>query len=222
MKSLFEAYVKEVLADQLRIQPQSKIFCDMDGVVVDYERGAEYLINNFLNKPQFSSESSMKKTYDKLVDELGADYRVVNRSDLRRFKSVRNISFGLIARNPGIFLRSLPSLKDGVGVLWPFLNSTHRGVTMLTAGITGDEGTMSSTDGKKEWVAKHLRPAPAGFILCPASEKRRYAVTNGIPNVWVDDRAETITGWNKDGGIGVLHITGQSERTVEKLKSLGF
>ena len=42
------------------------------------------------------------------------------------------------------------------------------------------------------------------------------------PNILIDDREKNIWEWEAFGGIGLLHVTGDSARTIEELKQLGL
>ena len=52
------------------------------------------------------------------------------------------------------------------------------------------------------------------------SQKQAYAVTNGRPNVLIDDYIKNINEWEKKGGIGVHHT--DVSKTISELKRLGF
>ena len=81
---------------------------------------------------------------------------------------------------------------------------------------------MTAEEGKGLWVSRWLSPAPDGVIMSPAREKQRYATTNGVPNVLIDDKLATIEAWNAAGGIGVHHTPRGSTATVRQLQELGL
>lgn len=73
--------------------------------------------------------------------------------------------------------------------------------TLLTSPLNTDEA--GSIEGKKIWLSKHSNIKPAGVIYETAKEQ--YAVTNGIPNVLIDDSGSNIKKWNAAGGIGISY-----------------
>ena len=81
---------------------------------------------------------------------------------------------------------------------------------------------MTAEEGKELWVSRWLKPDPDGVIMSPAREKQRYATTNGVPNVLIDDKLSTIEAWNAAGGIGVHHKPGGSDATVRVLQEMGL
>ena len=52
------------------------------------------------------------------------------------------------------------------------------------------------------------------------SEKQQYAMTNGKPNVLIDDYIKNIREWEAKGGIGIHHT--DVGKTISELKRLGF
>ena len=117
-------------------------------------------------------------------------------------------------------------------LLWPYINnynSKHK-VKLLSApiqtwrGYNDDEAAtvMTSEEGKKQWAEEFLKPPPSEVIITPARFKQECAKSDGISNILIDDREENIRDWNALGGIGILHVVGNSTRTIEELKGLGI
>jgi hypothetical protein len=77
----------------------------------------------------------------------------------------------------------------------------------------------TSQPEKRKWVAKHLSK-PKAIHLVPREDKQKWAVTNGLPNILIDDYIKNINEWEAKGGIGVHHTSTSS--TISKLKKLGF
>ena len=221
---LLREYIKEVLEIVPKVQPGSQIFCDMDGVLVDFETAVVALINKLLDGGQLPGVKRTKGYFarlGKVQSELGKDWRAQSRPDLD-IKSVRNFMMGAIGANPGPVFASMPAHSDGVNQLWPFLNSTGRTVNLLTAPITARKGAaMTAGEGKIIWAGQ-LDPPPAEIIVTPAAQKMAYATAGGVPNVLIDDRSSTVESWNNAGGIAVLHAPGGSSTTIQKLIELGL
>ena len=222
--SLVRQYIREVLEAVPQIQPQSQIFCDMDGVLVDFQSAAIAAVNSLLDgqQPRHSSMTSKNaRRLQVIKDEKGDKWRASTSADLK-LKAVRNLMFGVMGMSPGNFYAEMDPNPDGITELWPFLNSTGHQVNLLSAPIgTSTTDGMTSEEGKRLW-AEQLDPAPSEIIITPAIHKPRYAMTNGIPNILIDDRLSTVDAWNAAGGIAVLHIPKQSGGTILQLKGLGL
>jgi hypothetical protein len=224
--NLLREYIREVIEQPIRVTPASQVFCDMDGVLVNFEEAVVDLVNKLLDGGRVlgaeESSKGYRKKLRKLQDELGPDWRAKSRPDLD-IKVVRNFMMSAIGSNPGPIFAEMKPWQDALQVLWPFLISTGRRVTILSAPIRGREGAaMTAEEGKELWVSQWLSPSPAGVVMSPAREKQRYATTNDVPNVLIDDKLSTIEAWNAAGGIGVYHKPGGSSATVRELQELGL
>jgi len=219
-------FIREAVAAEVspRVQPSSVIYCDMDGVLVDFEAGTIKLLNSILDGekiPGAKRGKSYWKTLRKLHNELGEDWRPQGRPDLN-LKPARNFMFAVISENPGGFFGALPPLSDGVNQLWPYLNSTGHTVKLLTAGVPGRSEMPTAEEGKKMWAMENLDPPPKSVILSPARQKAENAAPGDTPNVLIDDKASTIQTWNAAGGIGILHTPGGSSVTIARLQEIGL
>lgn len=224
-EGLLRRYINEVMEIKPKIQPNSQIFCDMDGVLVHFEEAVVGLVNNILDTgeiPGVPSTKGHRKRLYWLQNELGEDWRATKRSDLD-LKPVRNLMFSAIGQNPGPIFASMPPWPDALNLLWPYITSTGHTVNILSAPIRAREGAPSTTEeGKIAWIEKWLRPAPSDIIITPAVSKVEYATAGGVPNILIDDKASTVDAWNGAGGIGILHIPGGSSTTVNMLEGMGL
>lgn len=197
------------------------IYCDMDGVLVDFESGAIELVSKILDgsaDPIWTESSkSMQKNIDKVKAEMGDDWRPTNGHDLD-VKGARQLMMSAISSAPGRFFGELAPLNDGVNDLWPFLNSLGVPVHILSAPVRGREGTSTAEDGKKLWIERHLDPQPESIIIVDAKDKQNWAVQDGAVNLLVDDKGSTIESWNARGGIGILHIPRDSESSISRIR----
>ena len=203
------------------------VYCDMDGVLVDFETAVVGLINRLLDCEPLV-KTKMSKSYFKALckvrTELGLGWRVQDRNDLN-IQSVREFMMSAIGANPGEVFASMPPFRDGVEQLWPFLTSSGHTVNILSAPIRERIGSqMSSEEGKVHWVKEWLDTIcpPNEIIITPADQKTVYAVVDGVPNVLVDDKASTVSAWNDIGGIGILHTPGNSDATIRTLRQMMF
>lgn len=198
----------------------------MDGVLVDFERGMMLEFNRFMNSYNFENEThQINKHYTSLARDLGSNFRLTEGGHLRELKKkstgLKNLTYALVSKNPGCFFEHLPPLDDGVNDLWTFLNDLSHEVTLLTAGISGPSHVPNSEIGKKKWADKHLVPKWKNLICTEAKLKRNFATENGIPNILIDDREDTVEEWNTSGGFGILHFPKRSNDTILKLKEMG-
>jgi hypothetical protein len=224
--SLLRKFIKESLESEIpMVIPESQIFCDMDGVLVNFESAVVDLVNTILDTgeiPGVSSTKGHRKRLGWLRRELGSDWRASSRPDLD-LKPVRNMMFSAIGMNPGPVFASMPPWPDALSSLWPYITSTGHTVNILSAPIRAREGANSTAgEGKTAWVQEWLKPQPADIIITPAASKPQYATSGGVPNVLIDDRSSTVNAWNDAGGIGILHSPGGSSSTIAKLKEIGL
>jgi len=226
-ESELRSLIREMLDDESfpAIQPSSQIYCDMDGVLVNFEEAAIGLVNSLLggaSLPGVEITKGYKKRLRKVIDAKGPNWRATARPDLD-IKPVRDFMMSAIGANPGPVFAEMKPWPDALDILWPFLTGTGRVVDVLSAPIRSrDEDVMSAKEGKELWVARWLRPLPNSVIMSPAVQKANYAMRDGtVPNILIDDKAATIKSWNAAGGIGILHVPGGSAQTISILKELG-
>lgn len=217
-----EKLLREAIRNIIRENrtPIGAIYCDMDGVLVDFEAGAIKLLTDILDgtaETKYTAGStSLPKKVEKLRKAMGDDWRPHTREDIRAMKSIMLTAISLA---PGDFFKSLDPLVDGITVLWETLNGLGQPVHILSAPVDGKEDTTSAADAKRMWVKNYLVPQPASVIITPAVTKQEWAFDKamGRPNLLVDDKEETIIQWNDAGGIGILHIPGDSARSISMI-----
>jgi hypothetical protein len=225
LRKIIENLIEDEMTEtKLTVQSESIIYCDMDGVLVDFENSTVELVNQLLAGEPVPGVYPDKKYFRllrKVEEELGPDFELSSGSDLS-IKSVRNFMFYVISIDPGGFYGSLPPLDDGVNQLWPYLNGTGHSVKLLTAGVSGKPGSSTSEEGKRAWAMENLKPPPGEVIQTPAKQKSESALTGDVPHVLIDDKNSTIQSWNDTGGIGILHIPGGSASTIAQLREIGL
>jgi hypothetical protein len=69
------------------------------------------------------------------------------------------------------------------------------------------------------WLKKNARPN-GKVHLVQRAEKQRFAMTNGKPNILIDDYIKNIKEWEAKGGIGIHHTS--PANTISQLKRYGF
>mgnify|MGYP001376023688 FL=1 len=78
----------------------------------------------------------------------------------------------------------------------------------------------SSKNGKMKWLSKNTSFKRGNIHLVERSQKQAYAMTDGEPNVLIDDYIKNIKEWEEKGGIGIHHTA--VPKTLNDLKRLGF
>ena len=95
--------------------------------------------------------------------------------------------------------------------------SQGRQISILSAYSNRDR---NSKVGKMKWLRKNTKFKRANIHLVMRSEKQIYAMTDGKPNVLIDDYIKNIREWEAKGGIGIHHTN--VGKTIGELKRLGF
>jgi 5'(3')-deoxyribonucleotidase len=226
MKLLIENW-RRFLIEQEQTRP--KIFCDMDGVLADFEGFVIDNLNNLISGADMPWEGEKSSRHDKRLklihDEFGTEHKITEQ-DLKN-RNVRNFMYSFIKINPGKFYLNMYPLRDGLKELWPELINTGLDVYILSASILGSKSSpMTSEEGKKAWIAKHgLNPIESIIVQGDKQEstsqkKASYAVSNGQRNILIDDTKRNVDDWEAAGGIGILHIPKDSQSTIEKLQEI--
>ena len=60
-----------------------------------------------------------------------------------------------------------------------------------------------SQTGKRMWIKKNLNPSPEKVFI--SHEKYEWAMTDGRPNVLIDDFSTNTEPWLIAGGFAILH-----------------
>ena len=102
--------------------------------------------------------------------------------------------------NPIDFFANLDVLGGGQ-ILINWLKKNNIPFSILSAPMSGNKKS-DSIEGKRKWLKDHgLGSVPAIFT----SDKQDYAMSNGVPNILIDDFGKNITAWKKHGGIGIKY-----------------
>ena len=212
--------LKRILSEALSSQPV--IYCDMDGVLADFNTGIVLKMNEYISYAAsggYLESKSLRKGIEKVIKAFGSDFRVQVGADIDAVKVLKRLKYSIVVQDPGQFFYSLPKLIDGTDMLWPFITSLGVTVNILSAPIMSTKGTPAEM-GKVMWVQENLTPQPTKIVIVPADQKQNYAVSSsGTQNILIDDKEETILQWNARGGLGILHVTGDSQQTIQQLQT---
>ena len=110
--------------------------------------------------------------------------------------------------NYWVDLEQLPHAKDLISYLRP------HGFKILTG--LPVHGYDKAAREKVLWIKKHFGD-DIEVICCLTKDKSTYCKKG---DVLIDDRQQTITDWQKAGGIGICHTSWES--TLAELKKNGY
>jgi 5'(3')-deoxyribonucleotidase len=164
------------------IKPKYTIFCDMDGVLVDFDKGYEELTNKSTRHTDSQDKNEFWKLFNNSLNEKG----------ITEYQYWANLDW-----------------QPGGQELWNYIKPYNPYI--LTAPTYNPE----SKEGKRDWV-KRL-DGIKNIYFKPAKFKSDFSGKNRI---LIDDRIDTITNWNTQGGIGILHTS--ADNTIKQLKQLGL
>ncbi len=168
------------------------IYCDMDGVLADFERGANQTLIGFGYPDWFSNH--WKEYPQEKADEL-------------RWEIIKKKKF---------FWRDLPPMGDALA-LWRFIQKYNPHI--LSHAI---KYMPTAKPEKTQWLKRvvGLNNPSVTHLVDNRGDKRKYATYNGHPNILIDDYGKNCAEWKDAGGIAIHHTS--AVKTISELKSLGF
>jgi len=196
MKLIFENWRKYLNYIPSERTQTYQIYCDMDGVLVDFVGGTVKHITNNLQ----SGEA------EELRAAIGRDY--IESEDIDNNKTVRRYMYREL-ENHADFWRDLPWMPGGKE-LWDYIAPYNPHI--LTAPMK-----YGSEIGKQEWIDKNLNPPPPEKVFM-SHEKYRWAVRDGGPNILIDDFSKNTVPWTEAGGIAILHT--DTAKTIQELEKI--
>jgi phosphopantetheine adenylyltransferase/Zn-dependent peptidase ImmA (M78 family) len=160
------------------VDSEYTIYCDMDGVLCDFDLGYEKLTGMSTAEANAKGKSYFWELFRKGVGKNEKDFW----SNLpwqpggeKLWKTIQKYQPNILS-SPAVDF-SLPSNQQ----LSPEYNQ--------------------AIQGKKEWIAKNLTNV-GEEIFVPAVQKAKFAAPN---HILIDDMEKNITAWEAAGGIGILH-----------------
>lgn len=227
MKLLIENF-KSFINEQEDNLPQ--IYCDMDGVLVDFEKGVVDQINKDLQMiRRMADQKNLIKVRDALA-RVGRDEVVID--DLKgrgaTSKPVRNYMYGRVG-NDADFWYKLPWMPGGKE-LWAFIAPYRPHILTSPMKDPSQRGPNGSEIGKTFWIDANLKPAPNEVHM--GHDKYRWAVNeDGSFNILIDDWDKNLSPWSyhtggKKGGpyskYAIQCANGNYQAAIAKLKEHGF
>jgi len=119
------------------------------------------------------------------------------------------------------FFHDLDTLSGGMQVI-SWLRKNNIPYTVLSAPLRGPYADASK-QAKHDWLDKHHSGSSGSAIF--TSNKQKYAMNGGRPNVLIDDFGKYLNAWREAGGIAVKHEDQYEDpdtgkHTIEKLEKI--
>ena len=207
MKLLMENW-REYLNEEQEFPYQ--IYCDMDGVLVDFIQGVVEQMNKDIKdssiqtKEMIKLRGALEEAEETNIEMKDLDKHFKPRTPLIR--AARNYMYKAFADDEE-FWANLPWMPGG-RELWAYISQFDPDI--LTAPMK-----QGSKRGKQRWIDEHLKPAPKRVFM--SHDKYKWA-KNGRPNVLIDDFISNTIPWENAGGIAILHTS--TAETLARLEEL--
>jgi beta-phosphoglucomutase-like phosphatase (HAD superfamily) len=165
------------------------IYCDMDGVLCDFDQGYEKLTGESTDEANAKGKSYFWKLFRESV-----------------------------GKNEKDFWANLP-WQPGGEELWNHIKPSSPNILSAPAvdfNLPQDQQLNpefnQAIQGKKEWISKHLNGVNKE-IFVPAPQKSTFATSK---HILIDDMQKNIDAWKAAGGKAILHTS--APKTIEALK----
>lgn len=136
-------------------------------------------------------------------DDIADQNEAITRLSLKGHKSVYDL------------FRNLNPLPGGQ-VIIKWLRDNKIPFTVLSAPLRNEN--QASIEGKRDWLDQHNPGTSQDAIF--TQRKFKYAVTDGQPNVLVDDFNYYLNSWAEAGGIAVKHSDATTDHTIMQLTKI--
>ena len=187
--------LKELLLTEEDYYPKYQIYCDMDGVLTDYEKRFIELLRKEGYK-YYSKEVIKQVTRPKHFEKLEGEGELENFTD------------NYIGLDFWSGMEWMPNGRQ----LWSFIQPYNPII------LTSPSKHNTSRLGKRLWVKEHLVPAPpVEFRFGEA--KSDFANENAI---LIDDKPSNLEAFASKGGIALEVKDGEIQSVINKLKQYGY
>ena len=185
----------DLLLEESDFVPKYQIYCDMDGVLTDFEKRFVTLLQQ--EGPKYYSKATIAQvTRPKHFDKL---------EGTEEFWKFIDQHIGLA------FWSEMPWMPQGQ-VLWDFIQPY--GPKLLTSPSEDNTSRL----GKRLWVRNHLSPAPE-VIFRFGDAKSDFANENSI---LIDDKPSNLVAFASKGGIAIECKDGDVSSVINELRKLGY
>jgi len=185
----------ELLLTEGDFTPKYQIYCDMDGVLTDFEKRFLTLLRQEGSK-YYSREVIAQVTRPKHFEKLESTEEFWKFID-------QHIGLEFWSKMPW-----MPSGKE----LWNFIEPYKPKI------LTSPSRDSTSRLGKRLWVKENIVPAPEVLFRFGAA-KSDFANKNTI---LIDDRPSNLEAFAAKGGISIECKDGDVQSVIDQLKELGY
>jgi hypothetical protein len=185
----------ELLLTEEDYTPKYQIYCDMDGVLTDFEKRFITLLRKEGPK-YYSKEVIAQVTKPKHFEKL---------EGAKEFWKFIDQYIGLE------FWSDMPWMPNGKE-LWNFIAPYSPKI------LSSPSREDTSRLGKRVWVKDNLTPPPP-VIFRYSNAKAQFADSNSI---LIDDKPSNLAAWKAKGGIAIECKDGEIQSIIEQLKELGY
>ena len=189
------------------------IYCDMDGVLVDFLTGAVARVNKYLNV----NDHWLAPLAEEVRNEVGRDYVIP--SDLEKYgplasDAARKYMYYLL-EDDREFWATLPWMPGGRKI-WKHIKKYNPSILTSPMDKKGKKGSIL---GKLDWLNENLGLDTNREVIF-AHNKYEYAKNeDSSSNILIDDFLSKIRPWRKHGGIGIHHL-GDPSTTIATLEEV--
>ena len=185
----------DLLLEESDFMPKYQIYCDMDGVLTDFEKRFVTLLQQ--EGPKYYSKATIAQvTRPKHFDKL---------EGTEEFWKFIDQYIGLE------FWSEMEWMPNG-RELWNFIQPY--GPKLLTSPSRDNTSRL----GKRLWVKENLVPAPE-VLFRFGDAKSDFANENAI---LIDDKPSNLAAFAAKGGIALEVKDGEIQSVINKLKELGY
>ena len=155
-------------------------------------------MTNYYNKPNIYLD--MDGVIADFFGALEKHYKV------EHWKDLPNIEETLKDLKGTDFFGNIPKFKTSDTLIEYVDRLTNGDWNILSSPLRDDH--QNSSFWKRHWLTKHgYKPTESIFT----GRKEKYATTNSIPNILIDDKPKNIQRWREKGGIGIQYQANENE-----------
>lgn len=189
-----------------------QIYCDMDGVLVDFLAGAIKKMNQTIN----DKDHPLHEIAENVKAEIGSntiELAHLTKGHPRCVDCARDYMRPLLEDDEK-FWADLPWMPEGKSI-WEAIKDYNP--IILTAPMD-QNGYTASIKGKEKWIKRHLGLGINRRVIY-SHDKYEYANKGGEPTVLIDDYDKNVRLFKEHGGITIHHL-GDLSKTLKSLEDL--